>query len=146
MMLAIANTGFFFPARGLARDIDVVVGSDGMITAGRMFHGTVHHIDISIDDYLDGPIESFRMFYTYRPNDPENEAIRAALNIGWHGEVLMMIKWPGLADPNANEEEYGDYDFETGTFRDAEFYVDYDEEIDDNEENVIAAAGMPTTK
>lgn len=118
---------------------DATVDDNGRVNTEDIMDGEVHRIIISIDEHLGGLIQSFDMYYTYKPNALENESIREHLGLGWRGEVLMMIKWPGLADPYANEEEYGDYDWETGEFRDAQAYEDYQSDVD--EENTMVAAG-----
>lgn len=84
------------------------------------------------------------MIYTYKPNGKENKWIRENLGLGWKGEILMMNNWPGRADPNANEDTYGDYNMETGEWIGEEPFADLDMDLDDEEENTQRAVGMRT--
>lgn len=136
------TVGLKFPLRGALEEYDVAVDENGRAHAEQAMDGLIHKIVISIDDYLDGMIQSFDMFYTYDPNGPENASIREHLGLEWHGEVLMMIRWPGLADPNADEDEYGEFDYSAGKYIDAPAYMEYEAEIDNGEENAKAAASM----
>lgn len=131
----------FFPLKGEMTTVEASIGRDGQARVSRIIHGTRHTITVNIDKYLNGSIQTFTVIYTYKTDEPENESIRDKLKLGWQGEILILNNWPGLTDPNANEEEYGEYDMDIGEFKDAELFTDINLEDEDEKENTMMAAG-----
>lgn len=134
-------TALFFPQKGEIKTVEASIGRDGQAHVGSIIHGTRHTITVNIDEYLKGSIQTFTVIYTHKPDEPENESIRDKLRLGWRGEILILNNWPGLTDPNANEEEYGEYNMDTGEFKDAKLFTDINLEDEEEEENTMMAAG-----
>lgn len=140
-MLTTGVTALLFPLRGEMKICEASVTKDGRAHVSRLLRGSRHSMVISIDEYLDGAIQSFTVIYTYKPNGVENRWIRENMRLGWRGEILIINNWPGRVDPNANEEEYGEFDYDTGEYVDKDTFMDLELDVEDEEENAQRAVG-----